>query len=156
MSVCGKFPSSLKSKQVGHNNANGQRGKTPESRLWIFGGKRPFRKANARNGARAGTFHTADGRLLHPRDFLLCCQPIFCKRRLKNPVLVALNQEVALLDWNERYTIYAHPCGMDIVAVSHRDAAMLRRMARNSYTVMRPYQEHATYTKADRKRAKIL
>ena len=156
MSVSGRIPSFEKSKRRVHKDANDQREKTPESRLWIFWGKKLSRKANGRKRAPVGIAHIADASLLHPRDFVRCLQPIFCKRRLKRPILVGLGREVALLDWDERYTVYVHPCGTEIVGVARRDAAMLGRMRRDSYIVMRPYQRNLTYQKTACQRAKIL
>jgi hypothetical protein len=135
-----KKQSSVKSRLPVRRNASDQRGKTQESRLWFFGERRPSRKSNGRRRAPVEIAHTADASLLHSIDSIRCLQPIFCKCCLKRPFLVALNQEVALLDWDARYTIYVHPDGTGIEAVGHRDAAMLRRMAQNSYVAMKPYK----------------
>jgi hypothetical protein len=93
-------------------------------------------KSNGRKRAPARIAHIADARLLRPEQAMQFLRPIFCKRRLKQPILVALGQEVALLDWNQRYTIYAHPDGMEIVGVDRQDGSMLRQLARNSYSVI--------------------
>lgn len=101
-------------------------------------------KSNGRKRGPAGIALIADARLLRGDQAMRFLRPIFCKRRLKQPILVALGQEVGLLDWNQRYTIYAHPYGMETIAVEHQGAAMLRQLARNSYKIMQISEQKMT------------
>ena len=120
-------------KSSDHKKSSGQREKSPIPRQRTYSENSHARKSSGRKRALARIAHIANAGLLRPDRAIHFLRPIFCKRRLKQPVLVALGQEVALLDWDQRYTIYASPAGLEIVGVGRQDGSMLRQLVSDSY-----------------------
>jgi hypothetical protein len=85
-------------------------GKTSKSPRRIGPGTKHGPVSNARKQALARTFLAIDTRLLRADVAIQYLTPTFCKHRLGHPIAVALGQEVAVLDWDQRYKL-ADVCG---------------------------------------------